>query len=88
MFSKKDINKSYILTYLNYTNKAVGSDVILTLEDFDVVDGRMHNDEYTVNIQPITGKFTPSTLTQTYYNDVVVYIASIERNSKINKIIK
>ena len=88
MFSKKDINDSYVLTYLNYKNKATNDKCVLTLNDFSVSNGRMHNDEHTVNIEPITGKFLPFTLTETYYNDVILYIASIERNSKINKIIK
>ena len=91
MFSTKDINKNYILIYLNYRkhpNMGIAGEDILTQDDFEISNGRMHNDEYTVNIQPSTNKFIPFTLTETYYKDVVLYIASIKRNDKINKIIK
>ena len=92
MFNKDTVNKNHILTYLNYrigvgTNIS-GSSKPLTLNDFDISDGRMHNDDQTVNIEPITGKFIPFQLTETYYKDVVLHIASLERNDKIDKIIK
>lgn len=97
MFSTKDINQNYILVYLNYRKRpnmdhkedsmSSGSDV-LTLDDFNMVEGRMYNDEQTVNIQPITGKFIPFTLTETYYKDVVLHIALFERDGKIDNIIK
>jgi hypothetical protein len=102
MFNKNTVNKNHILTYLNYriginvkqlelglfdTNIS-DSKVPLLLDDFEISDGRMYLDDYTVNIEPITGKFIPFQLTETYYNDVVLHIASLERNDKINKIIK
>jgi hypothetical protein len=91
MFSTKDINKNHILTYLNYRknpNMDISGKDILTEDDIDICDGRMYNDEHTVNIQPLTNKFIPFTLTETYYNDVVLHIASIKREDKINNIIK
>ena len=86
MFSTKDINESYVLEYLNYRkspNMGISGSDVLTLDDFEISNGRMHNEQHTVNIQPTTGKFIPFTLTEKYYNDVVLHIASIERNSKI-----
>lgn len=83
-FTKKDINKSYVLTFLNYRY----SDKSIILEDFNISDGRMYNDEHTVNIEPITNKFIPFTLTEAYYKDVVLHITSFERNDKIDNIIK
>jgi hypothetical protein len=91
MFTKNSINKGYILVYLNYRrspNMGISGSDILTINDFEVVDGRTHNDENTINIQPITGKFIPFTVTETYYKDVILYVSSIERNNKIDKIIK
>lgn len=94
MFNKNSVDRNHVLTFLNYRERGgvsltctCGTDSI-TLDDFEISDGRMYNDQYTVNIQPITGKFIPFQLTEVYYNDVVLHIVSIERNSKINKIIK
>ena len=88
MFSIKDVNKKFILTYLNYRKHPNGISDILTEDDFEIVNGGILNEHNTVDIIPVTNKFTPLKLTETYYNDVVLYIASIDRNEKIDKIIK
>lgn len=87
MFNKDYINKNYVLFYMNYRGYSNADSI--TLDGFDIKNGRTHNDEKTVDILPINDyNFIPFTITETYYNDVIVYLASINRNDKINKIIK
>ena len=85
MFTEKDVNKYWVFIYMGIQGSY---GMVSSIDDFEINMTMYHNGSFIPTVISKTNSFLPWGLTKVYYNDVIRYIVSDERNRKIEDVLK